>query len=513
MKMNHTLFATIFFLMLFGCTKKFDAINTNPNASLDSRADWLATSMITSVTSSDISSTKSFMQPFMLGKYILWSENQESYQYNGLGQTGFGRITVLRNVDPMLKYAQTLGDQALASSYLGLSHFLRAWQFFQLTMQVGDIPYSQALKGESEKNIKPAYDAQKSVFLGILNELDQADNAFSQGKNFAGDFIYNGDVTKWRKLANSFQLHVLMNLYKKTNDNDLNVIQRFKTVAARPLMQSYADNFAVTYIDTKGYSYPWSKTSKQNNSFTIYPMVSSTLIDSLKAHNDRRLFYYTEPSDSLKKKGFTADNFNAYLGIEPSDAYSKTTTSRSNGAFSDVNKRYVDLYNAEPVSLFSHWELQFILAEAAVRGWITGTSAQSYYAAGIQSSMNFLANFTPASYTHGVAMDAAYVANYPATVALGGSTENQIKQIITQKYMAGFLQGADYNAWYEFRRTGYPVFKLNSSTNLNTPSTQFPVRWTYPQTELDNNAENYKAAIQSQYGGVDDVNQVMWLLK
>ncbi|AHF16021.1 hypothetical protein NIASO_14375 [Niabella soli DSM 19437] len=499
--------------MLWGCTKKFDAINTNPNSSLDSRADWLATSMLNSVTAGDISSTKSFMQPFMLGKYILWSEDQESYQYNSLGQAGFGRIVVLRNVAPMLKYAKTLGDPAQYSSYLGLAHFLRAWQFFQTTMQVGDIPYTDALKGETDKDVRPAYDAQKTVFLGILKELDQADSAFANGGTFAGDFIYNGSAAKWRRLSNSFQLYVLMNLYKKTNDNDLNVIQRFKDVASRPLMQSYADNFAVTYIDAKGSSYPWSKTSKQNNSFTIYPMVSSTLIDSLKANNDRRLFYYAEPSDSLKKKGFTADNFNSYLGIEPSDAYSKTTASRSNGAFSDVNKRYVDLYNAEPVGLFNYWDQQFILAEATVRGWITGGTAQSYYAAGIQSSMNFLANFTPANYTHGMAMDPAYITAYPATVALTGTAENQIKQIITQKFLAGFLQGADYNAWYEFRRTGYPLFKLNTSTNLNTPSNQFPVRWTYPQTELNNNAANYKTAIQSQYSGIDDVNQVMWLLK
>lgn len=510
-KIYYTLYIIVVSLALFGCTKNFDTINTNPNSSTVSRADWLATSMITSVTSSDISSQKSFMQPFMLGKYILWSEDQEGYQYNSLGQTSFSRISVLRNVAPMLKYAAD--DKKTYPSYLGLTHFLRAWQFFQLTMQVGDVPYAQALKGESEGNVKPAYDAQKDVFLGILKELDQADSAFAAGSKFTGDFIYGGDVVKWRRLANSFQLHVLMNLYKKTSDNDLNVVQKFKTVLTRPLMQSFDDNFAVTYINTSGSCYPWSSTAVQKNQFTIYPMVSSTLIDSLKKYNDRRLFYYTEPAKSAITGGLTANDFNAYIGVEPSDAYSSITGKHASGAFSDVNKRYVDLYNAEPVSLFSYWELQFILAEATVRGWISGVSAQDYYAAGIQGSMNFLVKYTPATYNHGMALDASYISNYPSTVALTGDADNQIKQIITQKYLAGFLQGADFNAWYEFRRTGYPQFKLNPSTNLNTPSAQFPVRWKYPQVELNNNADNYKAANQSQYGGNDDVNQVMWLLK
>jgi hypothetical protein len=112
-----------------------------------------------------------------------------------------------------------------------------------------------------------------------------------------------------------------------------------------------------------------------------------------------------------------------------------------------------------------------------------------------------------------MAMDDSYINNYPATVALTGTEDNQVKQIITQKYIAGYLHGTDYNAWYEFRRTGYPQFTLNPNTNLNTPGTEFPVRWKYPQVELNNNGDNYKAAIQSQYGGNDDVTQVMWLLK
>jgi hypothetical protein len=177
----------------------------------------------------------------------------------------------------------------------------------------------------------------------------------------------------------------------------------------------------------------------------------------------------------------------------------------------------VQLVNAEPVSVFSCWDMQFALAEAAVRGWITGTAAQVYYADGITNSMNAVAINTPdlADYHHNMKMDAAYILAFPAKpgVALAGSTEEQIKQIITQKYLANFLQGGKYQSWFENRRTGYPVFTLNSTTNLNTPSTNFPLRWLYPSNELSYNSDNLDAAVQSQYGGNDNTNQQMWLLK
>ena len=71
---------------------------------------------------------------------------------------------------------------------------------------MGDIPYSEALRAEDEEVYFPKYDSQKDVFLGLLNELDEADRLFSAGTNFEGDYIYGGDVTKWRKAVNVMQL-------------------------------------------------------------------------------------------------------------------------------------------------------------------------------------------------------------------------------------------------------------------------------------------------------------------
>lgn len=500
------------FSLVYGCTKKFDEINMNPDKSTKSNPAWLATGMLTSITSGSIDNTKSFMQPFMLAKYILWTENQEGYQYNRIGRASFARLAVLRNVPIMNEYAHS-ESAGLQNSYRAFGHFVRAWQFFQVTMQLGDIPYSEAVKGESEGKIKPGYDSQKTVFLGILNELDSANTLFEKGENFSGDFVYKGSTDKWQRLVNSFQLHVLMQLYKKTDDADLQVVKRFKDVASRPLMRNYLDNFAVTYVNAAGYAYPWSNTPVQINSFTIYPMVGATLIQPLKENHDRRLFYYAEPAESQLAAGKKASDWEAYLGIDAAEPIATTKVLHATGKFSDVNHRYAQMYNAEPVGLFNYWDCQFLLAEGALRGWINGTPAQDYYEEGVKASMEFLMNYAPDSYAHGMAITPQYIGQFLSSIALSGSNENQLRQIITQKYIANFLQDVDKFAWFEQRRTGYPAFTLNPETNLNIPETSFPKRWLYPSDELNYNSDNVAEAIKRQYNGDDSVNMLMWILK
>lgn len=497
-------------MLMSGCTD-FDEMNTNPDKPSQATAPWLATEMLTTITSKTAKRTTGFKEPYNLSKYVLWSELQAALQYNNLGRSNFtDKLTTLRNVKPMVEYANLLSPE-LANSYAALGHFFRAWQFFQLSMRVGDIPYSEALQGD-EGLIKPKYDTQKDVFKGIIAELDGANTLFSKGADISGDFIYNGDVDKWQRLVNSFELYVLMNLYKKTSDTDLNIIEKFKEVSQRPLMRTFYDNFAITYNGSKSYCYPWSNTQTDLNEFTQYTMLSTTFINLLKENNDRRLFYVAEPAEALLAQGKLASDFDAYIGVEPSDEYKSTIDKKTAGEYSDLNKRYIQSATAEPVGLLCYWDVEFLLAEAAVRGWITN-DAQTHYANGIKSSMRFYAHYVEDKYAHDVTLDEEYINSYPATVTLTGSTENKVKQIICQKYMAGFFQN-EYQSWFEFRRTGYPEFVLNPNSNQNsTDNTKFPTRWQYPQNEIDYNSDNVKTAIQSQYNGSDDFNQIMWILK
>ena len=78
--------------------------------------------------------------------------------------------------------------------------------------------------------------------------------------------------------------------------------------------------------------------------------------------------------------------------------------------------------------------------------------------------------------------------------------------------VASFLQHP-YDAYYDYRRTGYPVLPINPNTNLNTEKNKIPTRWMYPEAEFSYNPDNANEAVQRQYNGSDDVNKLMWILQ
>ncbi|RNL82605.1 SusD/RagB family nutrient-binding outer membrane lipoprotein [Sinomicrobium pectinilyticum] len=507
--------------MAFTACTDFNELNTNPDGITSGSPETLAAGLILNITKNDYSSQKSFMSPHLVSKYILWSEFPQGEQYNDFERTDFDKMTRLVNVEKMVGYAESIEgmDQAIKNSYKGLGHFIRAYTFFDLTMRVGDIPYSNALQGERENNLRPEYDTQKEVFLNILNELDEADRLFKDGGVFDGDMIYNGDPGKWRKMVNSFALKVLINLYKKTSDTDLKVTERFNDIVNnRPVFEGNEDNFALVFSANQNQMYPFNELGNQ---FMIYPMVSDLLIDNLKSLEDYRLFYYTEPSPVLIEAGAEISDFEAYKGTDPSLVYAEMQDIHASKNYSDINNRYKYIPAGEPVFILSYAQVQFILAEAAVRGWISG-SGESYYIDGIRSAMYFVADNTPGNpnsdeppFHHNRIMDEGYIENYytntPA-VQFAATTEEKLKQIITQKYICTFLQ-APLEAFFENRRTGFPEFPVNPESNENIPSDKLPVRWMYPQEELNYNGENVNEAINRQYNGNDNVNELMWILK
>src|SRR5690606_29201535 len=109
-------------------------------------------------------------------------------------------------------------------------------------------------------------------------------------------------------------------------------------------------------------------------------------------------------------------------GVESSDDYNSVIDKKNKGEYSDLNLRYIESATAEPVGLLCHWDVEFLLAEAAVRGWIDN-DAQEHYANGIKSSMAFYNHYGSDQYNHGVDLDEAYVNAYVIAVALTGNVE------------------------------------------------------------------------------------------
>lgn len=502
-KLNIFLVWTLVIVFMTSCTS-FDELNTDPDATTKVSPEMIATNLILSVATP--STAKSFFNSSFMMKYMAWGEGPATYQYNKFGRSGFGSYYKLISGQKMVELAKDYNQEA----YIGLAKFVEAYKMYYQTMEVGDIPYSDALKGE-EGGIKPKYDTQKEVMLQILKSLEESYANFSKAKDFDGDPMMGGSVEKWKKVVTAFQLKVLINLSLKTADADLNVQRRFAEIVSNSaLMESNDDNLQVVFSAKKGQRYP---VYKDDFNYSQYPMLSITLVDVLKKFGDYRLFYYAEPAQSKINEGIKSDSWDAYIGVNPSNTTSDIMKAYGNKEFCNINLRYKNNPAGEPFISLGYAEQNFILAEAALRGWISG-AADTYYKKGIEASMRFIADHTDVSYAHGHEITDAYIASYLTNpdIQLTVGAGNGLEMLMTQRYLASFLH-CPWDGYYDHRRTGYPVLPMNEETNENEVSTQFPKRWMYPQSELDYNGDNVKEAIQRQFGGEDDHNSLMWILQ
>jgi hypothetical protein len=503
------LFAIILALAVsagFSSCSKFDEWNTDPNQTTSVIPELLATEVILGTVKYPAVG-KDFLYKDMLAKYISYMEGMTDYQYNKFDRTSFGSLLKLTNVDKMVELSK---GSIYEDSYLALAKFIRAYTFYHLTMSVGDIPYSEAGKGEIGV-YNPVYDTQKDVIIGILGELKEAADLFSSGRDFPGDPVYNGDVLKWEKASNNLRLKILSHLWKKTGDNDLNVASTFEQIVNDGnLMTSNDDNLQLVYSEIEVEHYPFF-----NSNFRKYPIMSSTIVSKMREYNDYRLFYFAEPAEFQILGGKQPSDTSAYIGVNPADDYNTISSKYAIGKISAINKRYYALASGEPTFLLSYPEQCFIISEAILRGWLTG-DAQVYYENGIRAAMSFVADHTPddVQYHHGRKITPEVIDDYlvGTKVAFTGTTDEKLKKIFQQRYFLGFMQDG-WNSYYEFRRVGYPVLPVNEVTNLNAVKTQLPLRWLYPSKELTNNRAQVEEAINRQFAGNDDVNQIMWILQ
>lgn len=491
----------------FSSCQNFDEINTNPDATTQVTPSLLASGLLLNIMSQG--GNKYFVYDDMLCKLMAWGGEMEDNQYNIIGRSSFG-YTTLTNTVKMVETAQSKGNNVEA--YDALAHFIKAWKIYYMSMEMGDVPYEEALQGETGL-VQPKYNTQKEVMAFVLQDLDKAYELFSVAKDFDGDSFLGGSVKVWKKVTRAFELKVLMSLSKKADDADLNIKNKFAQIVAEgDLMSSNDDNLQIKYADKANTVYPFNTVNTKHSG---YAMISTTLTDAFKQTGDFRLFYYANPAKSKLNEGLDESDWNAYIGTDPSLPFTQVSDAFTNGQFSGLNTRYTDYAPGEPVIRVGYAEQNFILAEAAVRGWIN-EDASTYYKKAIKAHLDFLSTFTPdeKKYHHGHPITDEYIASFLDTPAiqLTGNTENDLKQILTQKYLTSYMQYT-YDVYYDYRRTGLPELPINPETNRNTVKDKLPMRWMYPKSESDYNGDNLNEALQRQFGGSDDVNALMWILK
>lgn len=466
--------------------------------------------------------------------------------YWGNNSYGWNSTATMYSV---LKYVQLMEGQAAAlygssNVYSALAKFFRAYQFIWYTQRVGDIPMSQA--GNATVYPKPTYDKQHDVYKACLALLDTANTLMGSlvtPANSATVVDANGDVfgmtyLQWQKVINTYKLRVLISLSKRAQDNtDLNIPAQFANIynnpVKYPIMTGNSDNMIYKYL-----------ASPSRNNYPLFPNYTpyvnysdmcGTLMNLLTTNQDPRTFIFASPAPALVGGGTPYTSFAAYVGADITLSQSTLLANSNAGNYSYNN--YLRYYassstspnvsgsTCEPYIVIGYPEMCFNIAEAANLGWISGVSGSTWYTNGIMASMGWYNLKDGAVVT--VGMPLLQGNNFtnvlgPVTVSVStflaqpgvvykGDNAAGLNQILQQKYVA-FWQNSGWEAFYNWRRTGVPAFQ-QGGTGIGTPDKQIPLRWQYPNDEQVSNTANYNAALSSQYGGIDDVTQAMWLIK
>jgi len=488
------LFSTIVGMLVFASCKKYEAFQDNPNNPTQADPSLLLPS-IERTTFSTISADAA-----LASRYLVYTQGASNTQYYGWQRSSMA----YNNISQVIRMEQEAA-RTNKPNYRYIGKFLKSHFILNMTQTFGDIPYSQMMQSILNGNfsdssaIRPAYDKQEDIYLGVLNDLKiAADSLDANGIAIGGDLIYNGNIEKWKRLINSYTLRVLMSLSKKENNTALNIKSRFNEIisnpAKYPLMTSNADNGRLPYYDITGNQYPYFN----NNSMKTDYYLDVSFVTMLQDLKDPRLFVFGKPTPS--SNGAVMD-FDSYDGLSGSAPLAENTAKRGAGNASQINDRYAYTAINEPSLLFSYAELQFILAEAVVRNWISG-DASTYYTNGIKASMEF-SNYNN---TYSEQLMNTYIASSEVALEAG----REIEQIITQKYISMFMN-TGWQPFYEQRRTGYPAFDVSGSGILNDG--RIPKRWMYPNDEFVNNRVNVENAIKNQFPEGDDINGTMWIVQ
>jgi hypothetical protein len=490
-------------LLASGCTKRFDEYNISPTSiSVLGPADYgklfafaehsvyrgyqTAQNLHADMFSQYFSSTS---LNFAEDRYVM----NPAHLQSGLWNRAY--IEVLPNLEVIIKNTE------LTSAENALAQIWRVFQYHRLTDYWGPIPYFSS--GTDSKTY--AYDPQDKIYYDMLKRLATAVDALKQNptaKPFSTyDAIYRGDVSKWKKFANSLRLRLAMRI---SDVDPARAKAEAEAAVADGVMATVADDALLT-VSAVGLDYNSFNNISGYNEFRM----SATMESYLKGFNDPRLSKYYRPAVGTGTyEGIRNGLTTAQMSI-PQNSYNNN---------SNVSLKYDPINRStNPQDVMHAAESYFTRAEGALKGWNMGGTAQALYEQGIATSLNQWGITDPIqinAYINGLTPPAApgdYFNSPPASnvpVKWGATDQIRKEQINTQLWLAVYPDG--HEAWANQRRSDYPrLYPIINSENSDLPQGTFIKRVTYTTDERTVNGPAVQAAEALLPGG-DKTSTPLW---
>lgn len=508
-RIPYILMSCLTLLLAGSCTKDFDSLNTDPTrgASIEPGQQLTAAAFYLSGGRETGYANLYFFLPHSQyvsgswgmrsgGKYI-----RNDFYNERMWELFYGKS--LKQLIDMLERSKSDPDLV---NYIAAGRILKAYIFSLLTDAYGDIPYSQAGVAYYQKVYTPKYDQQEMIYRDLFKELAEAVTQFDATKQpLLNDIVYNGNVDRWKRLANSLRLRLGMRLSKK---DATTAAREVKAAVDAGVMGSADDNFKIIheafgFPDLRGNGLSQAFQEEQTFRYTIG---TNTFVRYLKKQNDPRLssFFINRDPDG---KDITA--LTNYISVTPGlywwDEWGDYTA--PNGTvIPHLNKFCViNLPFTQLQASFLHMgyaEVQFLLAEAAARGY-AGSNAQLHYHNGIRAAMKQLEMYPGMEPVPQAQVD-AFVTAHP----LPQPADSVIKHINLQKWVALFPNG--YESFANQRRSGWPELMEIEDVGNESETAKTPFRRLfYPGTEAFTNTQNYQEALK-RIGGENDWMQPVW---
>ncbi|MEL7532364.1 MAG: SusD/RagB family nutrient-binding outer membrane lipoprotein [Bacteroidota bacterium] len=469
---------TLCLLLSTACENGFDELNQNPNAPADAPAAFVLPGALV-----DLSYRVDYQMPI---NYIgLWVQQHASGAYPEEDQYSprLNDLDVYWNnlYDNSMKDFRHIIDKGTPNE-VAVAKIMNAYGFMVLTDIWGDIPYSQALQAEKGDGfLTPTFDTQEAVYDGILQDLDDAVTSIdiSSIDGFAeADLIYGGDMELRIKFANSLRLRAFMHLSEVAPEKaKAGVVAMLE----KPLLSAHDESPAIHYSDVSGNRNPISsRFSGRPNDFRA----SKSMVDRLIGSGDA-----TNPADPRTEVYVQRNIDGIFVGV-PNGVNGLGDVGLDNATSCKFGTSFLA---ADAAAYFmTYTEVEFIRAEAAIRGWIAD-DAQTAYEAAIRASMS----------QHGITDETA-INTFLADANVAYDASKALQLVSEQKWIALFGQALE--SWTNFRRTGYPELPIALNDQNNGV---FPQRFMYPSVETATNGDNVAAATQNQ-GGAELGDKLWW---